>query len=270
MNAGAVFVFDRLGGTWTESAMLLGSDTLTYEGLGVAVALSGDSIAAGCPGEDTSGNGAGAVRVFVRGASAWTEQAKITPSDMDGGVDDTLGNSVALQADTLVVGSWQDDDASFNAGAAYVFRRVGGTWSQSDKHLPAVATGHDWLGFSVALSGNTAVAGISRADDRGSDAGAADVFDACQAIAVLRNGTMTARSRAQLGAVIRPGQSPALDPVRDLHAADVSDLTEIAIGRDAAAVGEGAPGVVTLYELMGSSRVLRVAKQSGDVVLTGW
>lgn len=270
-DEGAVFVFERSGSRWIETAMLTGPDVRAGDGLGTHVAVSADTVVATCPGDDTSGPNAGSVRVYVRDASTWRQQARLAPTDGDGGGEDSFGSAVAIEGDTLVIGSWQDDDRVWNGGAAYVFWRSGDVWRQLHKHLPNVANGHDWLGTGVALSGSVAAAGIQRADDRGESSGALDVFDACQPpLSVLRNARLTERSLAQLRANVRPGMSPALDPVRDLHATDVTGQSELVVSGDATAVGSGVPGVMVLYELMEATRDLRVSRRAGDIILSGW
>ena len=79
-----------------------------------------------------------------------------------------LGRGVAIDGDTALIGAPFDDDGQPNAGSVYVFVRTGDMWSQQDKlHMLAPASS-DWFGFSVALSGNTAVIGAAGDDQKGS------------------------------------------------------------------------------------------------------
>lgn len=269
-DAGAAFVYERSGTIWTETATLLGSGGLTFDGCGTAVAVSGNTIAATCPGDDTTAPAGGAVRVYVNGPTGWTQQARVAPQDVDGGLDDTLGNSVALEGNTLIIGSWQDDDGAFNGGAAFIYDRSGSAWSLRSKHLSSAPASHDWLGFAVAIGAGTVVAGATRADDRATDAGMADVIDACVQIDLLRNASLTGRSFTQMRAVLTPGADPVLDPSRDAFRADIGALPSILAPSDALPVGEGTSGVLTFYELTGSSGILHAARQGADVLLSGW
>ena len=177
-EAGEVYVYTRTAGAWTEQARLKGRYTDRADRFGYSVALSTDgnilaigamkdgSNAAGINGDETNnamGN-AGAVFIFTRQGTAWTQQAYIKPSHP--GAADYFGSSVALSADgtTLAVGSYLEDSGSpgvngnpadnsvLNSGAAWVFIRSGATWSQQ-AYLKASNTGaNDRFGNRVALS----------------------------------------------------------------------------------------------------------------------
>lgn len=195
--AGAAYVFTRSGTTWSQQAYLKASNTQAEDNFGTAVAISGDTILVGAPGEDSNATGvngnqtdnsasvAGAVYVFTRTGTDWTQQAYLKASNAEGG--DYFGNAVAISGDTLVVGAAYEDssspgvngDQSNNsgayAGAAYVFVRSGTTWSQQ-AYLKASnpSTSDTWwqgyeFGFSVAVSGDTVIVG-SPAED-GSNTG---------------------------------------------------------------------------------------------------
>jgi hypothetical protein len=174
---GAAYVFTRSGGVWTEQAKLLASDKDTNENFGRSVALDGDTAIIGAYFEDDGGtNNNGAAYVFTRSGGVWTEQAKLLASDKAD--EDRFGSSVALDGDTAVIGaSWEDDGGTNNNGAAYVFTRSGGVWTEQAKLLASDKDGGDYFGFSVALDGDTAVFGAYAKDDgvtRGK--GAAYVF----------------------------------------------------------------------------------------------
>src|SRR5690606_6669767 len=94
----------------------------------------------------------------------------------DAQADDWFGWSVALDGDTALVGAPREDDGGSNAGAAYVFVRGGGVWSQQAKLVAGDAQLGDQLGWSVAFDGDTALVGANGEDGAGTDAGAAYVF----------------------------------------------------------------------------------------------
>ena len=159
-NAGTAFVFVRSGTTWTQQAQLLPGDPAPHDNFGYAVAISGDTIVLGAPGHKAIASvmGDGAVYVFVRSGTTWTEQALLKASH--GQFADSLGYSVAVEGDTLVAGAPLNNHAfQSNSGAAYVFVRDGVTWSQQTKLFDSDGGVDDQLGSSVALSGNTVVAG---------------------------------------------------------------------------------------------------------------
>ena len=179
---------------------------------GVSVAVSGDTVVVGAWEEDSGTTGvnstpnenaadAGAAYVFVRSGTRWSQQAYLKASNA--GASDNFGRSVAVSGDTVVVGAYGEDSSSTgvnstpnenasDAGAAYVFVRSGTNWSQQ-AYLKASNTGEaDQFGFSVAISGDTAIVGAnaedssttgvnSIPDENARSAGAAYVF--------VRNGT---------------------------------------------------------------------------------
>ncbi len=159
---GAAGVYTRSGGVWTEQQKLIPSDAANPAEFGYSVALSADGNTALVGGQGDN-NLFGAAWVFTRSGGVWTQQgAKLTVTDQSGSAQ--FGFSVALSADgnTAIVGGPAD---SSNIGAAWVFTRGGGVWSEQQK---LVGTGYvNFMntgivqGWSVALSGdgNTAAVG---------------------------------------------------------------------------------------------------------------
>src|SRR5262245_19119458 len=161
-GAGTVYVFVRVGGRWSQQALIKPSNTGPGDYFGMSVALSDDggTLAVGANLEDSNATGvggdqgddpalgigfnAGAAYVFTRAVGGtWSQQAYIKASNT--GRDYGFGQSVALSGDgaTLAVGAPfedsgatgidgnQADDSAPSAGAAYVFARgASGTWSQ--------------------------------------------------------------------------------------------------------------------------------------------
>ena len=186
-NAGAVYVFSRVGSTWTQQAYVKASNTGAGDTFGQSVSLSsdGNTLVVGAHGEDSAAVGiggnqtdntllqSGAVYVFSRVGSTWTQQAYIKASNT--GQSDQLGYSVSLSGDgnTLVVGALNESSAATgvggneadngqpNSGAVYVFTRTGTAWAQQ-AYIKASNTGSsDRFGISIALSddGNTLAVG---------------------------------------------------------------------------------------------------------------
>ncbi|MDZ4289653.1 MAG: FG-GAP repeat protein, partial [Prosthecobacter sp.] len=121
--SGAVYVFVRNGGVWTQEAYLKASNADSADRFGIAVAMSGNTLIVGAMGEDSNatgvnGNqannslsGAGAAYVFVRNGSTWTQQAYLKASNP--GALDEYGRSVAISGDNIVVGTaLEDSDAT--------------------------------------------------------------------------------------------------------------------------------------------------------------
>ena len=159
-NTGAAWVFTRSGGVWTQQgAKLVGSDAVGAALQGSSVALSADGNTAIVGGyNDNADNGA--AWVFTRSGGVWSQQGpKLVGSGAVGAA--RQGSSVALSADgnTAIVGGQADNAGT---GAAWVFTRSGGVWSQQGpKLVGSGAVGAAFQGDSVALSadGNTAIVG---------------------------------------------------------------------------------------------------------------
>ena len=110
------------------------------------------------------------------GNSLWTEQFKLTSSD--GGAFDRFGTSVALSGNTALVGSYLDDVGNnFDAGSAYMYHWDGSQWVEQAKLTASDGAAFDYFGFSVALSGHTALVGALSHDAGGTiNAGSAYVY----------------------------------------------------------------------------------------------
>jgi hypothetical protein len=162
-EAGAAYVFARSGTGWSQQAEFKGR----HHGqlLGDSVAVSGSTAVIGVEGSNSL---TGAAYVFARSGSKWTRQATLTASDH--AATDQFGGSVAVSGSAAVVGAFRKNNFT---GAAYVFVRSGGKWSQQAKlTAPDHATG-DAFGAAVAIYGPTALAGAYRENAR---TGAAYVF----------------------------------------------------------------------------------------------
>ena len=161
---------------------LTASDGAAGDNLGRSVAVSGDTVVVGVPGDDYNGFNAGSAYVFVKPGGGWaaslTPDARLTASD--GTASDSFGFSVAVAGDTVVVGRTFRDGGATDSGSAYVFVEPGGGWTGSlteDAKLTASdGAARDQFGFSVAVSGNTVVVGAQGDDDNGSNSGSAYVF----------------------------------------------------------------------------------------------
>ena len=167
-NAGAVYVFTRSNGIWTQQAYLKAANADSGDQFGFSVALSEDTLVVGAVGEAGANNlepDAGAVYVFTRSNGIWTQQALLRASNADAG--DQFG-VVALSGNTLVVGAVGEAGANnleLDAGAVYVYIRNNGIWTQQVLLRASNADAGDLFGL-VELSGDTlAVGAIGEAGD---------------------------------------------------------------------------------------------------------
>lgn len=140
--------------------------------IGRAVAIDGDWIAVGVPGDEPTV--AGRVELFHRVDGTWTNAGVLLPAD--GSRDDRFGFGLAMRGDTLLVGAFRAAGAAPNSGAAYVFRLTDGSWQEEAKLLVDDGQPFDSFGADVSLCGDHALVGVSGRDDFGSSAGAAYLF----------------------------------------------------------------------------------------------
>ena len=201
-QSGAVYVFTRTGATWSQQAYLKASNTGEVDegdqfGFSLALSDDGNTLAAGAIAEDSAdgrinGNqadntasNAGAVYVFARTGSGWSQQAYVKSSSPSGAhANELFGYSVALSAngDTLAVGAYDEAGASNvingpedslgdpanlladlrqpGTGAVFVFTRRGTAWSRQAYLKASTQDRGDSLGAWVAISddGNTVAA----------------------------------------------------------------------------------------------------------------
>ncbi len=157
--AGAAWVFTRTGTTWSQQAKLVGTGAsgLATQGFSVAISANGNTALVGGPLDKEA---AGAVWVFTRSGTTWTQQgSKLSGTGATGTAEQ--GFSVALSAEgtTALIGGFEDNA---DAGAAWVFTRSGEKWTQQGSKLVGTgAEGPAEQGSDVALSaeGNTALIG---------------------------------------------------------------------------------------------------------------
>ena len=182
---------------------LAGDDAALGDQDGHSVAVDGDTLVVGAPG---NGSASGAVYVFRRSGNSWVQTAKLTASDAT--VNDRLGSSVAISGDTIVAGAPSDDVGSNDdQGSVYTFARTGpAARTETAKLTASDGAAGDNLGFSVAIDGDTIVAGAPL-DDSGGNAeqGSAYTFASTGAAARNETGKLTAGDGAagdQLGLTV--------------------------------------------------------------------
>ena len=156
-ETGAVYIFTRSRGTWSQRQKLTASDGEILDAFGYSVVLQDDQIVVGAIGDDDVGDTAGAVYVFTRSDDIWTQQAKITAPG--GATSDNFGISVALDGGTFAVGTPGDDQMAPTAGAVYVFTGSDGDWGLQQKVVALDGVSNAQFGTSVCLIEDTLVVG---------------------------------------------------------------------------------------------------------------
>lgn len=166
-DAGAVYLYVNGGGAWTQQAYIKPTNTDAGDRFGVSVALTADgaTLVVGAEAEDSAATSidgdqnddtateAGAVYVYARSGTTWSQQAYIKPPAIDFG--DFFGKRLALSAggDVLACSAPGEDSTIANSGAAYLFTRFGTTWSQGPMLKAPNAGDSDQFGVDIALGG---------------------------------------------------------------------------------------------------------------------
>lgn len=276
-SSGAAYVFVRVGEVWAQQAQLVADNAEANDQFGTSVAIDGDTIVVGAPHESSSATGingdgstngaasSGAAYVFVRSGTTWTQQAYVKSSNAE--AQDRFGFSVGVAGDTVVVGAYQEDssasgidgDGSDNtvtdSGAAYVFTRNAGMWSEDAYVKAATATAGDGFGYSIAIDGDTVIVG---APYRGSSRGAAYVF--------LRSGGTWMQERYLSPQSLDPGDSLGFSVAvsRDTFAvgAPYEDSNSVGVGGDELNNNALDSGAVQVFQRGGMQWMRRYLKAS--------
>jgi hypothetical protein len=170
-GTGAAWVFTRSGGVWTQQAKLSGSDAPpTFDAeQGFSVSLSADGNTAILGGNDP----VGAAWVFTRSGGVWSQQGPpLRGTGAVGGAQQGLSVSLSSDGNTAVIGGPRDDS---DTGAAWIFTRSGGVWTQQGPKLVGTGAVGAEQGWSVSLSGDGTTAILGGPFDD-TDTGAAWVF----------------------------------------------------------------------------------------------
>ncbi|MEI8026018.1 MAG: hypothetical protein WCI18_06700 [Pseudomonadota bacterium] len=188
VDAGASYIYRRIGSTWAQQAFLKASNTKASDSYGIAVAISGDTAVVGNMGDssnqttitngttsnfDISVSSSGASYIYKRTGTTWAQEAYLKASNAN--ASDYFGNSLALSGDTAVIGAYDEDssqttitsgqtlstdNSAGGAGAAYIYRRTGSLWAQ-EAYLKASNTdSSDYFSSNaLAISGDTIIVG---------------------------------------------------------------------------------------------------------------
>jgi FG-GAP repeat protein len=158
-SQGFVYVFTESGGNWTQAQKVAPSDGTWGDGFGYSLALEGNIAVIGAWHATVNGNSyQGAAYIYTQTGSTWTETQKIVADD--GGEGNTFGSCVAIEGETVIVGTpYITVGGNEYQGAAYVFTESNGTWTQVEKLIASDGATGDYFGYAVALSNGTVMVG---------------------------------------------------------------------------------------------------------------
>lgn len=169
-TAASVYVFQRVAGSWTETAKIAPNDRTGR--FGRSVDISGSTIVVGAPLDDDQGTNAGAVYIFENILDdTWTQVAKLIPADVS--ANSWFGNAVSIDDDKIIVGAYQHNSG---AGSAFLFEKVGGRWVETNKFTASVSAPDNQFGASVRITGSIIVIGSLQGDSGVLDAGNAYIY----------------------------------------------------------------------------------------------
>ncbi|OHU89219.1 MULTISPECIES: FG-GAP repeat protein [Pseudoalteromonas] len=175
-DSGSAYVFMRDKNTWRFHSKLTAKDGAAGDLFGISVAIDGDTILVGADLNDERAEKAGAVYAYVFNGKQWLHQAKLMASD--GANTDIFGVRVALFGDTALISARRDDVEGIgtDAGSAYIFERIKGHWTQTQKLIAPDGKADDRFARGVALNQNTALISAMHHDAKGDNAGALYIF----------------------------------------------------------------------------------------------
>jgi hypothetical protein len=173
---GAVYIYQRINGSWTLQTRILAPDAANGDYFGSDISLAGDDLVVGAGNKKVGANfGQGAVYVFHRNGNDWPLQQKLVASD--GIANGSFGNAVLITGNTLLVGAGGMKIGNNAAqGAAYVFIRTGTVWAQQQKLLATDGTAEAYFGSALAIDGDFMAIGAGSAQTNGAKHGGVYIF----------------------------------------------------------------------------------------------
>src|SRR6056300_580002 len=167
-NTGAAYVFKRTGATWTQQEMLKAPSPASGTGYGDNdLAINGDYAFVGASGDGTGGE----VFVYKRSGTSWNHHQTLVSSDISS--SDDFGEGLDLSGNYLVVGAPGENS---NYGALYIFKNIGGTWTQQQK-LVSTVSGNMGRNARLSIDGDYIVTGGHQDGSDGlSNSGAVYIF----------------------------------------------------------------------------------------------
>lgn len=174
-DCGTVYVFERNGEIWNQTAKLSAPDPDSFAYFGFSVGLDADTAIVGATRDDEAGHDAGAAYIFVRNQFGWAPQAKLIGNNTE--AEDNFGYAVDVDGDFAIVTSPKNR----GSGSAYIYRREGIEWKQKRNRIrirmiPIDPDGASSFGVSVDIRGATAVIGATGGNVGEAVVGAAYVF----------------------------------------------------------------------------------------------
>ncbi len=179
VNAGAAYVLDLDGASWSVGQKLTAKEGANFDLFGTAAAMIEDTIVISAPqnqdGDPDAVNDEGAAFVFEWSSTlqAWSETMVLRPGDP--APEHRFGIDIAIKDDVIVVGASHADSGILNSGSAHIFRQTSRDWFEVSRHVSPSSQAYDYLGLTVAI-GDSIVIGVPGANDLSPGGGAVDIM----------------------------------------------------------------------------------------------
>ncbi len=156
-NAGAAWVFERLGGVWTFSQKLMPTNPSPGAQFGGYIVVKGDTLLVGARFDSSAAAQAGAAYVFTRSGGAWAFTQRLTA--FDAAMSDGFGFGVAIEGNRLLIGAGLDDDNGLDSGSVYLFDRPDDSspfvpHPTQPKLTDPSGMANDQFGYAIGLNGD--------------------------------------------------------------------------------------------------------------------
>ncbi len=175
-EAGAVYVYERINGLWTQQQKLTADDAAAGDGFGSSVAMSDDQILIGAWETDQGGTDNGSVYVFEHNGTLWTQVQKFAPDDLK--TYNKFGSSMSLFNDRLIVSApVQEVHEVSEAGAVYLYQNSPSGWQLQEKWLSSESNANDRFGSVLLLTEDMAMVASVYRNFSTFDEGAVYVFE---------------------------------------------------------------------------------------------
>ena len=170
-SAGAVHVYEQVGGSWSLAQTLFHDAAAAGDQLGASVAMSAPRIVAGAPG-DAVGGRVHVFREWPAGFSWWGSLSDFAT----GTTPEAFGSSVAIEGKWVVIGDPLSDTHAVDTGAIFLFELTEIFSFFQDLVIPPALVAGDRFGGAVAFGSDRVVVGARGDDQLGASAGAAYVL----------------------------------------------------------------------------------------------
>ena len=176
-DCGSAYIFDLSEeGEWIETQKLTASDPGAYNRFGESVSIDGDRVIIGCNKSSDDGSLSGSAYIFdLSDEGVWVETQKLTASDAE--AIDHFGNSVSIDGDRAIIGSFYNDDDGAQSGSAYIFDLSGGVWIETQKITASDASEDNQFGACVSIFEDRAIVGAPYNGGVDGHYGAAYIFE---------------------------------------------------------------------------------------------